>query len=405
MRAYERLMRYAVYPTASDEASDTCPTTPSQMEFAKVLADEMREMGLSEVTLDENGYLFATIPATPGCENAPVIGFIAHMDVVDCVPFENVRPRLVKYEGGDVTLSDGIVMRLAEYPALSRYAGCSLVVTDGTTLLGADDKAGIADILTAAELMLADPTIRHGKIRIGFTPDEEIGRGADRFDVAAFGAAFAYTLDGGAFGELEYENFNAASLTVTVTGVSTHPGSAKNTMRNASVIAQEYFAMLPALERPEHTTGYQGFYHLTSMSGTVESAELHFIVRDHDAAKLDGRLDYAVRAAEELDRRYGEGTVKTEIRYSYRNMREMVEPVRHIIDNAGKAIRTLGGEPIIHPIRGGTDGSRLSYMGLPCPNLGTGAHNCHGRFEYAVAEEMDKGALQIVEIAKLYADC
>lgn len=406
MKAYERLVSYAAFATASNEEKDCCPSTPGQLVFARALADELRRLGLCDVELDEHGYLFATIPASEGCEDAPVLGFIAHMDVSPEVEDRNVRPRVLRYEGGDITLNAerGIVMSVSEFPVLNEYVGKTLVVTDGTTLLGADDKAGIAEIITAAEILLGDRTLRHGKIRIGFTPDEEIGRGADLFDVARFGAKYAYTVDGGKFGEVEYETFNAAALKVIITGKSIHPGGAKDKMINASMVALEYASMLPELERPEHTEGYQGFYHLTSMSGSVESAVLSYILRDHDAAKLEGRKDYARRAADELNRRYGEGTVRVEIKDSYRNMREMIEPEFHLIENACAAVRKLGGEPISSPVRGGTDGSRLSFMGLPCPNLGTGSHNHHGRMEFACAEAMDDCVRLIIEIAGSYAD-
>ncbi len=407
MKAYERLIKYASFATASDENCENCPSTPAQLEFAKALEAELTALGLCEVELDENGYLFATIPATAGYEDAPVIGFIAHMDVSPDVSDKDIKAHTVEYNGGDIVLNaeQGIVMRAEEYGVLERYVGKTLVVTDGTTLLGADDKAGIAEIITACEKLMADKSIKHGKIRIGFTPDEEIGRGADKFDVERFGAKWAYTLDGASFGECEYETFNASSLKVEITGKSIHPGAAKNKMVNASVVAHEYMSMLPALERPEHTSGYEGFYHLVGMEGAVESAVLQFIVRDHDAGKLQARCDYALRAAKELCRRYGEGTVKATVKESYRNMKEMILPdCRHLIDNAYAAIRALGGEPVSYPVRGGTDGSRLSFMGLPCPNLGTGSHNHHGRMEFACAEEMELCVMQVIEIAKLYAD-
>ena len=401
MQAYERLIRYAVYPTASDAASDTCPTTPEQLDFARDLEKELGELGLCEISLDENGYLFATIPATAGCEDAPVIGFIAHMDVVRDVEFRGVKPQIVHYTGGDVVIGGRTVLAASENGELKNYIGKTLITSDGTTLLGADDKAGIAVILTAAERLLAGD-MPHGKIRIGFTPDEEIGRGADLFDVEKFGAAWAYTLDGGAFGEVEYETFNAASLDVRVTGKSFHPGSSKDRMVNAALVAMEYAAMLPALERPEHTEGYQGFYHLTNMSGRVADASLSYILRDHDAALLEAKKAHARRAADLLNRRYGEGTVAVTITDSYRNMREAIEPEMHLIENAREAIRAAGGEPWSAPVRGGTDGSRLSFMGLPCPNLGTGAHNAHGVAEYAVAEEMEQCVAQLLELARRY---
>lgn len=405
MKAYERLIEYAKYPTASDENREACPSTPSQIEFAKALERELCELGLSEVELDNNGYLFATLPASEGCEDAPVVGFIAHMDVSPEVEDRNVNPRVIKYEGGDIVLNDeqNIVMKADDFPVLKHYEGKNLVVTDGTTLLGADDKAGIAEIVTACEMMLSDKSVIHGKIRIGFTPDEEIGRGADKFNVERFGAKWAYTVDGAYFGEVEYETFNAYSLRVTVNGKSIHPGEAKNKMVNASVVAHEYVSLLPSLERPEHTEGYEGFYHLTEMKGCVETASLNFIIRDHDAAKIKYRCEYARRAADELNRRYGEGTVEVQIKESYRNMKEKILPAEeHLIYNAYTAIKSLGREPVSRPVRGGTDGSRLSFMGLPCPNLGTGSHNHHGKMEFACVEEMELCTRQIIEIAKLY---
>ncbi len=405
MKAYERLIKYSTFATASDEDSQTCPSTQGQLEFARYLENELRTLGLSEIELDENGYLFASVPASEGCEDSPVIGFIAHMDVSPEVEDKNIKARAFKYGGGDILLNEeqGIYMPVADFPFIEDYAGKTLVVTDGTTLLGADDKAGIAEIVTACEILLSDDSIKHGKIRIAFTPDEEIGRGADLFDVQRFGAKWAYTMDGGGFGEVEYETFNASSMVVKIKGKSIHPGGAKNKMINASVVAHEFMDMLPKMERPEHTEGYEGFYHLTAMKGEIELAELDFIIRDHDRAKLDYRCDYARRCADYLNSRYGQGTVTLSIKESYRNMKEMIMPEFHLVENACTVIRALGGEPIIGPVRGGTDGSRLSFMGLPCPNLGTGAHNIHGRMEFICAEEMDICLMQIIKIAELYA--
>lgn len=407
MRAYERLIQYTAYPTASDETSATCPSTPAQFDFARALVEEMKGLGIVDANVDANGYVFGTIPANIPNWNGTVIGFIAHMDVVDAVPFTQIHPRVVEnYDGGDILLhrSPDVVLSPAEYPSLKNKVGKTLVVTDGLTLLGADDKAGIAEILTMAERLQADPSIRHGDIKIGFTPDEEIGRGADLFDVPRFGADFAYTVDGGGFGEVEYETFNAAALNVTVHGLSTHPGGAKGVMKNASLIAMEYAALLPEEERPEKTEGYEGFFHLTSMSGQVELAQLSYILRDHDAGILERRKEDARRAAEEINRRYGEGTVEIEISDSYRNMAEMIRPHWHLIDTAYEAVREAGGEPVSVPVRGGTDGSRLSYMGLPCPNLSTGGYNGHGRMEYACAEEMDGCVEVLIKIAEKYAE-
>ena len=410
MKAYERLMKYAAYATASNEDNECCPSTPSQFAFAEDLAEELKAVGLSEVSLDKNGYLFATLPATKGCEKAPVIGFIAHMDVSPEVEDKNVKPRLIEYNGGDIVVNEalGVVTEEKEFPFLKNYIGKHLVITDGTTLLGADDKAGIAEIITACEKMLADPNAVHGKIRIGFTPDEEIGRGADLFDVERFGAKYAYTLDGAAFGEVEYETFNAAALKVTVNGKSIHPGSAKYKMVNASIVAAEYIGLLPPLERPEYTEGYEGFYHVTGIESGVEKAKISIILRDHDLKKLEEKKEYARRVAEELNRRYGAGTVEIEIKDSYRNMCEKILPEKHLIDRAYEAVRSLGGEPVSVPVRGGTDGSRLSFMGLPCPNLGTGSHNHHGKREFACAEAMEDCADLLIALAKAYAhdtDC
>ena len=405
MKPYERLIKYAKFPTASDESNDACPSTEKQLIFAKALESELIQLGCTEVTLDKNCYLFATIPASEGFENVPVIGFIAHMDVSPEVEDNGVNPQVINYSGGDIVLNEklGIAMKESDFPILKKYRGKTLVTTDGTTLLGADDKAGIAEIITAAEILLSDKSIKHGKIRIGFTPDEEIGRGADLFDVGKFGAKYAYTVDGASFGEVDYETFNASALRVTINGKSIHPGDAKDKMINASIAATEYIALLPPLERPEHTCGYQGFYHLTGMEGNVEKATLHFILRDHDMKKLEVRQEMARRAADELNRRYGENTVEIEIKESYRNMREKIEPEFHIVENAYKAVKSLGGVPVSNPVRGGTDGRRLSFMGLPCPNLGTGSHNHHGRFEFACAEEMDKCTELVVKIAEIYA--
>ena len=408
MRAYERLLKYTQYPTASDERSETCPSTPAQTEFAKALVQEMKALGIDDAVMDENSYVYGTIPANIPDFKGKVIGFIAHMDVVDVVPWENIRPRVVEnYDGKDIVLNPekGIVLSPADYPELKQYAGKDLVVTDGTTLLGADDKAGIADILTMAEYLRDHPEMKHGTIKIGFTPDEEIGRGADRFDVAYFGADFAYTVDGGAFGEVEYETFNAATAIINITGRSIHPGAAKNKMINAARIAAELDRLLPEAMRPEHTEGREGFFHLTGLSGNEEHAEMYYILRDHDADKLEEEKRIIRSAAAWLNEKYGNGTVDIQIVDSYRNMAEQVLPHRHLIDIAHEEVKALGGTPVSTPVRGGTDGSRLSFMGLPCPNLGTGGHNCHGRFEYAVIQEMDLTVQLLSRIAVRYGDC
>ncbi|MBQ8971821.1 MAG: peptidase T [Clostridia bacterium] len=400
MGAYERLLKYAQFDTASNEASATCPSTPGQLVLANALADEMREMGLQEVRVDEHGYVYAALPAN--IENRPVIGLIAHMDTVDCVPVLPMNPRIVEnYDGGPIALENGDILDPAVYPEVATAKGKDLIVTDGNTLLGADDKAGVAEILTAMEILLNDSTIPHGKIVIGFTPDEEIGRGADLFDVKGFGADFAYTVDGGRIGGIEYENFNAASGVVTVHGVNVHPGSAKNKMRNASLIAMEFASMLPPAETPAHTEGYEGFYHLCGMEGAEELAKLVYIIRDHDRNRFEARKEAFARIARYLNDQYGAGTVEAQITDSYYNMLEVVKPHMHIIRLAERANRAAGIEPYIEAIRGGTDGARLSFMGLPCPNLATGGMNYHGRFECIPVQDMDKIVQMLIQLVSL----
>lgn len=406
MRAYERLVEYAKFPSASDEKNDCCPSTQEQLRFADSLAQEMISLGLTGVSVDENGYVFGTIPATEGYEDSIKIGFIAHMDVVDGVPFTDIKTRIVEnYDGGDVVLNEeqGIVMTPAEFEVLEQYKGKSLLVTDGTTLLGADDKAGIAEIMTMAEKLLSDPSIVHGEIKVGFTPDEEIGRGADLFDVPRFGADYAYTCDGAGFGGVCYETFNASSLFVTIKGKSIHTGDAKNKMINAAALAVEYDSLLPASERPQFTEGYEGFYHLDELKADVELAEMKYILRDHDLGKLHEKEAIALKAAEYMNMRYPDGTVNARIVESYRNMKEMILPHRELIDIAFDAVRKAGGTPVTEAARGGTDGSRLSYMGLPCPNLGTGSHNHHGKTEFAVIEDMDSCVDVLINIAGAFA--
>lgn len=407
MRAYERLLRYVSFDTASDSSSETCPSTENQLVFGRALVEEMNALGLQNVRMDENGYVYGTIPATISDYRGPVLGFIAHMDVVNDVPSADIRPRIVEnYDGGDILLNaeQNIVLSSAEFSELAAKKGCSVMVTDGTTLLGADDKAGIAEILTLAEELMADPSIPHGPVQVAFTPDEEIGRGADRFDVKGFGADFAYTLDGGAYGELEYENFNAASLRVYVTGKNIHPGSAKGKMKNACRIAMEFEMMLPAGKKPEYTEGHDGFLHLDEMKGDIESAFLRYILRDHDLNKLEAQKAVCRAAADFLNAKYGEGTVRLEIRDSYRNMAEQIAPHRHLVDNALEAIRRTGTEPCVRAIRGGTDGATLSFMGLPCPNLGTGGGNYHGKMEYCVVDEMDLAVRCLHNLVELYSE-
>ncbi len=391
MTVIDRFLKLVSYPTTSDENSETCPSTPRQLALAEGLVRQMQEMGIADAHVDADGYVYGTIPAN--CEKAlPVYGLIAHMDTAPDAPGENIRARVTgPYTGGDVVLNEEkhIVLSPEEYPQLKNAVGKRLIVTDGTTLLGADDKAGVAEILSAAELLLTSDR-KHGTVKLAFTPDEEIGRGADRFDVAGFGADYAYTVDGGAIGELEYENFNAASAKIIIRGKSIHPGSAKGQMVNAALVAMELHGLLPALETPYYTDGYEGFYHLTGMQGETEQAELQYIIRDHDRAKFEARKAVMQKVCAEIDRRYGAGTVELTLRDSYYNMKEKIEPCMFLIENAKQAMEQLGIEPKVVPIRGGTDGARLSFEGLPCPNLCTGGENFHGRFEYIPAEDMER---------------
>ena len=404
MRAYERLLKYVKINTKSDENSTTVPTTAIQFDLANILVEELNALGCDNVKVDENCYVYAEIPASKGCENAPVLGFIAHMDTSPDFSGEGVDPQLYPdYNGEDVVLGDsGRVLSLKTFPHLASLKGRTLITTNGNTLLGADDKAGIAEIMTLAERLMSED-IPHGKICIGFTPDEEVGSGADHFDVKGFGADYAYTVDGGAEGSLEYENFNAAGAKFTVNGVNVHPGSAKNIMVNALLVAMEINSMLPAADVPSKTEGYEGFYHATDMSGDVEKATLSYIVRDHDAAMFEARKTILRHIEKTLNEKYGEGTVVLELRDQYRNMYEMILPEKHLVDNAILAAERCGLTPTVEPIRGGTDGARLSYMGLPCPNLGTGGYAFHGPFEHITVEGMDKATDMITEIVKIYA--
>jgi tripeptide aminopeptidase len=406
MRAYERLINYTKYETGAESGNSNCPSSPEQLVFGKALVEEMKNLGIDDANIDENGYVFGTIEANIENWSGTVIGFIAHMDVVMDVPFQNIKTKIVRnYDGSDLLLNEelNIVLSPKEYDTLNTYIGSDLVVTDGTTLLGADDKAGLAEILTMAEELYQHPEIKHGTIKIGFTPDEEIGRGADLFDVKRFGADYAYTIDGGAFGEVEYETFNAASAKVLIDGVNIHPGNAKDRMKNALIIGMEFNALLPEKERPEHTENYEGFYHLNSMEGIVDHASLNYILRDHDRAKLEEKKKVMEEAASKLNQIYGDGTIQLEIRDSYYNMAEQIKPHWHLIDTAYEAIKEVGGKPYSLPVRGGTDGSRLSFMGLPCPNLGTGSHNHHGKMEYACVQAMDQCVQTIIKIAEKYA--
>ena len=391
MTVIDRFLKLVSYPTTSDERSETCPSTPQQRVLAEELVRQMQELGIQDARVDAYGYVYGTIPAN--CEkDIPVYGLIAHMDTAPDAPGENIRARVTEaYDGGDVVLNEEkhIVLSPKEYPQMKHAIGKRLIVTDGTTLLGADDKAGVAEILSAAELLLTSDR-KHGTVKLAFTPDEEIGCGADNFDVAGFGADYAYTVDGGAIGELEYENFNAASAKIVIRGKSIHPGSAKGQMVNAALVAMELHGLLPALETPYYTDGYEGFYHLTDLQGETEQAELHYIIRDHDRAKFEDRKAVMQKVCAEIDRRYGAGTVELTLRDSYYNMKEKIEPCMFLIENAKRAMEQLGIEPKVVPIRGGTDGARLSFEGLPCPNLCTGGENFHGRFEYIPAENMER---------------
>ena len=391
MTVIDRFLKLVSYPTTSDERSETCPSTPQQRVLAEELVRQMQELGIQDARVDAYGYVYGTIPAN--CEkDIPVYGLIAHMDTAPDAPGENIRARVTEaYDGGDVVLNEEkhIVLSPKEYPQMKHAIGKRLIVTDGTTLLGADDKAGVAEILSAAELLLTSDR-KHGTVKLAFTPDEEIGCGADNFDVAGFGADYAYTVDGGAIGELEYENFNAASAKIIIRGKSIHPGSAKGQMVNAALVAMELHGLLPALETPYYTDGYEGFYHLTDLQGETEQAELHYIIRDHDRAKFEDRKAVMQKVCDEINCRYGAGTVELTLRDSYYNMKEKIEPCMFLIENAKQAMEQLGIEPKVVPIRGGTDGARLSFEGLPCPNLCTGGENFHGRFEYIPAEDMER---------------
>ena len=391
MTVIDRFLKLVSYPTTSDERSETCPSTPQQRVLAEELVRQMQELGIQDARVDAYGYVYGTIPAN--CEkDIPVYGLIAHMDTAPDAPGENIRARVTEpYAGGDVMLNEEkhIVLSPKEYPQMKHAIGKRLIVTDGTTLLGADDKAGVAEILSAAELLLTSDR-KHGTVKLAFTPDEEIGCGADNFDVAGFGADYAYTVDGGAIGELEYENFNAASAKIIIRGKSIHPGSAKGQMVNAALVAMELHGLLPALETPYYTDGYEGFYHLTDLQGETEQAELHYIIRDHDRAKFEDRKAVMQKVCDEINCRYGTGTVELTLRDSYYNMKEKIEPCLFLIENAKQAMEQLGIEPKVVPIRGGTDGARLSFEGLPCPNLCTGGENFHGRFEYIPAEDMER---------------
>ena len=403
MNITERFLKYVGFTTTSDENTNLTPSTPGQMIFAQYLVEELKSIGLQEVDLDGNGYIMATLPANTD-KNVPTIGFISHMDTSPDMSGKNVKTRIVEnYDGKDILLNDekAIVFETDKYPEILLYKGQDIIVTDGTTLLGADDKAGIAEIVTAMEYLIAHPEIKHGKIRVGFTPDEEIGQGADHFDVAKFNAEWAYTMDGGQIGELEYENFNAAGAKVIFSGLNVHPGYAKHKMKNSMRIAMQFVSMLPRSETPEHTEGYEGFYHLTNVSGTVEQTTLSYIIRDHDRDRFERRKKEMQHLVNKINAEFGENTAVLELRDQYYNMREKVEPVMHIVDLAFEAMKANDVEPLVKPIRGGTDGSRLSYEGLPCPNIFAGGHNFHGRFEYLPIQSMEKAMMVIVKIVEI----
>ena len=401
----KRFLEYVKIYTTSDEDSTTFPSTQRQKDLAVFLKKELEQLGLAEISLDHNGYLMATLPANTE-EKIPVIGLIAHMDTSPEVSGENVKPMIIKYGGGDIVLNveQNIVLKTLNFPEIEKYKGQTLITTDGTTLLGADDKAGIAEIITAVEYLINNPHIKHGKVRIGFTPDEEVGRGTEKFDIKAFGADFAYTVDGGPLGELEYENFNGASAEYILKGKSVHPGTSKDKMVNANLMVADLLALFPLAETPQNTEKYEGFYHVTKITGTVEQARVHFIIRDHDRQEFEYKKQICMRNAMILKNRYGQDRVEVDIRDSYSNMKQIIQENMFIVDYAVKAFKQCGIEPHIVPIRGGTDGARLSYMGLPCPNIFTGGHNFHGRYEYIPVSSMEKAVQAIVEIIKVIAE-
>ena len=399
-----RFLKYISIDTQSNEDSESYPSTAKQFDLANVLERELIELGLQNVSLDKNGYIMATLPSNVD-KKVPVIGFIAHMDTSPDMPGNASTARLVKdYDGKDIVLhaENNIVLSPSDFSEMLEYVGQTLIVTDGTTLLGADDKAGVAEIMTAVEYLVKHPEINHGTIRIGFTPDEEVGRGVDKFDVKKFDAEFAYTMDGGGIGELEYENFNACSAKVYIQGKNIHPGYAKNKMMNAMIMAMEFNSLLPVNERPEFTQDYEGFYHIVKMEGAVEKAYLQYIVRDHDKVKFEKKKVFITELTAYMNQRYGDKTFTLELKDQYFNMREMVEPVYHVVATAQEAMEQLGILPKVVPIRGGTDGARLSYMGLPCPNIFAGGHNFHGKYEYVPLESMVKASEVILKIIELY---
>lgn len=400
----DRFITYAQVNTQSDEDSETCPSTPGQLVLAQMLVDELKAIGMQEVTMDSNGYVMATLPANTDKE-IPTIGFLAHMDTATDFTGAGVNPQIVEnYNGQDIVLNEArnIVLSPVDFPELTGYIGHTIITTDGTTLLGADDKAGIAEIMTAMAYLIRHPELKHGRVRVAFTPDEEIGRGPEKFDVSAFDAVYAYTMDGGPLGGIEYESFNAASAIITCKGTNVHPGTAKGKMVNAAKIAMELHGMLPADETPEKTEGYEGFYHLSSIHGDVDQTQLRYLIREHDRNRFMERKSELARIVEELQKKYGDKRIELEIKDEYFNMREKIEPVMEVVDIAKLALENLGIVPIIEPIRGGTDGSQLSYMGLPTPNIFTGGENYHGPFEYVSVDNMVQAVNTIIEIVKLY---
>ncbi len=406
MNLLERFLKYVSIHTTSDENTGLVPSTPQQMEFAKILAEELKDMGMQDVSLDKKGYLMATLPSNID-KDVPTVGFISHLDTSPDMSGKNVKPRIVEnYDGNDIVLNEkeNIVLSPKQFPELTMYRGQSLVVTNGLTLLGADDKAGIAEIMTAMDYFIKNPDVKHGKVRIAFNPDEEIGLGAHHFDVDKFGCQFAYTMDGGEIGELEYENFNAAGAKVTFYGTNVHPGYAKNKMVNSMKIATKFMATVPANESPEYTDGYEGFYHLTGIGGDVEKTTVSYIIRDHDRKKFEERKAHLQMLVDKINSEFGDNTATLEVKDQYYNMKEKVEPVKYIVDIASEAIRQAGVEPKVKPIRGGTDGAQLSFKGLPCPNIFAGGHNFHGKYEFVPIQSMEKATEVVKNIIKIVAN-
>lgn len=406
--ALDKFLRYIAIDTASDPDSPSQPSTQKQLDLSRMLVKELNEMGVKNASLDEYGYVMASIPSNlPEGKKVPALGFIAHVDTAPDSPGANVSPRFVhNYDGGDIVINKekNMILSVKEFPELTGYKGQTIITTDGNTLLGADDKAGVAEIMSAVEYIMRNPDFSHGEIKIGFTPDEEIGRGVDKFDVKKFGANYAYTLDGGQIGELEYENFNAASAKIFIQGRNIHPGYAKDKMINAIILASEFNSLLPVEQRPEHTSGYEGFFHIIKFDGTVEEAMIQYIIRDHDFNKFEDKKSLISECVTFMNMKYGEGRFRLELKDQYYNMRKEVEPHYHIVEKAVKAMKMANIEADVKPIRGGTDGARLSFMGLPCPNIFAGGHNFHGRFEYIPAESMESAVKVILNLVKLYAE-